>query len=83
MPLFYYLLHIPLIHLVAVVFALFKYGRANWFFLNWPQPAPEGYGYNLLVVYLVWLGTVAALYPLCRWFAGVKRRRRDAWLSYL
>jgi uncharacterized membrane protein len=87
-PMFYYLLHVPLMHLAAVLFAYAKYGRAEWLFLNWPPPGrpplePPGYGYDLLVVYLVWLGVVAALYPLCRWFAGVKRRRRDAWLSYL
>jgi uncharacterized membrane protein len=87
-PLFYYLLHVPLIHSVAVVFSYVKYGRAEWLFVNWPppdqpQPEPPGYGYDLWVVYLVWLGVVAALYPVCRWFAGVKRRRRDAWLSYL
>ena len=87
-PLFYYLLHVPLMHLAAVVFAYLKYGRAEWLFVNWPppgqpQPEPEGYGYNLLVVYAIWLGVVLALCPLCRWFAAVKSRRRDAWLSYL
>ena len=44
---------------------------------------PAGYGYDLAVVYLIWFGNVLALYPLCRWFAEVKRRRREAWLSYL
>jgi uncharacterized membrane protein len=87
-PLFYYMLHLPLMHAVAVVFSYVKYGRAGWLFMNWPPPGqpqlePEGYGYNLWVVYAVWLGVVLALYPLCRWFAGVKSRRRDAWLSYL
>ena len=87
-PMFYYLLHVPLMHLAAVVFSYVKYGRAEWLFMNWPPPGapplePTGYGYDLWVVYLIWLGVVAALYPLCRWFAGVKRRRRDAWLSYL
>jgi uncharacterized membrane protein len=87
-PLFYYLLHVPLMHLIAVVFAYVKYGHAEWFFLNWPPPGqlqlePQGYGYDLWVVYAVWLGVVVALYPLCRWFAAVKSRRRDAWLSYL
>jgi uncharacterized membrane protein len=86
-PLFYYLLHVPLMHLVAIAFSYVKYGRAEWLFVNWPppgqpQPEPPGYGYELWVVYLVWLGVVVALYPLCRWFAGVKSRRRDAWLSY-
>ncbi|MBC7931229.1 MAG: DUF1624 domain-containing protein [Rubrivivax sp.] len=87
-PMFYYLLHVPLIHIVAVVFAYVKHGRAEWLFLNWPPPGapqiePPGYGYSLWVVYAVWIGVVALLYPLCRWFAGVKARRRDAWLSYL
>ena len=87
-PMFYYLLHVPLIHLAAVAFSYAKYGRAEWLFLNWPPPGapqlePPGYGYDLPVVYLVWLGVVAALYPVCRWFAAVKSRRRDAWLSYL
>lgn len=86
-PMFYYLLHVPLMHIVAIVLAYLKYGHFEWFFLNWLSPGqprlePEGYGYNLWVVYAVWLGVVATLYPLCRWFAGVKARRRDAWLSY-
>jgi hypothetical protein len=35
------------------------------------------------VVYLIWVLVVVALYPACRWFADVKRRRGDPWLSYL
>ncbi|CAN5569337.1 DUF1624 domain-containing protein [soil metagenome] len=87
-PLFYYILHLCLIHLLAVVFAYARYGQAQFLFET-PKPpafpfnAPEGYGYSLPVVYLVWLAVVLMLYPVCRWFAGVKRRRRDAWLSYL
>jgi hypothetical protein len=34
-------------------------------------------------VYVLWLGIVFALYPLCRWFAALKQRRKDWWLSYL
>ncbi|MBI2947990.1 MAG: DUF1624 domain-containing protein [Verrucomicrobia bacterium] len=63
-PLFYYLLHLPLIHGLAVVIR---------------QGGP---GYDLPVVYAVWIGVILVLYPVCRWFANVKRRRRDAWLSY-
>jgi ABC-type spermidine/putrescine transport system permease subunit I len=44
---------------------------------------PEGYGYSLGVVYVVWLLVVALAYPLCRWFAGVKQRRREWWIAYL
>jgi hypothetical protein len=30
----------------------------------------------------VWLGVIVALYPLCRWFAGIKRRRNEWWWTY-
>ena len=86
-PLFYYLLHIPLIHGLAVLFACVRYGHAEWLFANpqrdGPPPIPAGYGYSLPVVYLIWVGVIVALYPVCRWFAEVKRRRREVWLSYL
>jgi len=86
-PLFYYLLHIPLIHGLAVLIAYVRYGHAEWFFANppadGPPPIPAGYGYSLPIVYLIWVGVIAALYPFCRWFAKVKRRRREVWLSYL
>ena len=48
-----------------------------------PWEWPEGYGFSLPVVYAVWIAVVAGLYPLCRWFATVKRRSRSPWLSYL
>jgi hypothetical protein len=41
------------------------------------------WGFSLIGVYVAWLAVIAALYPLARWFAEVKRRRRDWWLSYL
>lgn len=87
-PLFFYLLHLPLIHGLAVISSYAQYGRAGWWFANNPadagnpDPMPPGYGFGLPIVYLVWLVVVLALYPACRWFAGVKRRRRDVWLSY-
>lgn len=78
-PMFYYLIHIPLIHALARAAALVRYGPA---ILDADQ-LPKDYGYGLPVVYGIWLGVVLSLYPVCRWFMGVKRRRRDAWLSYL
>jgi uncharacterized membrane protein len=80
-PLFFYLIHFYLIKGLAIVFALVRFGRADWFFGRGPRP--EGAGYDLWVVYLVWLAVVLMLFPPCRWFAGVKRRSRAAWLSYL
>ncbi|MGH7535948.1 MAG: DUF1624 domain-containing protein, partial [Gemmatimonadales bacterium] len=81
-PLFFYVLHIYLIHLLAVAVAVatgFGAGRILPAYLG----VPEGWGYGLAGVYLVWAAVVLSLYPLCRWFAGVKARRRDPWLSYL
>ncbi|MFN2508883.1 MAG: DUF1624 domain-containing protein [Chthoniobacterales bacterium] len=87
-PLFYYLLHIPLIHGMAVLFAYIRHGQAGgvWNGPPWgPEMAaayPANYGYGLLGVYAIWLLAIVLLYPLCRWFAEVKQRRCDAWLSY-
>lgn len=86
-PMFYYVLHFFLIHALAVVFCLVRYGSAHWMFEspdlgNYPFTPPPGWGYALPVVYLVWLSVVAASYPLCRRFAALKHRRKDAWLSY-
>lgn len=87
-PMFYYLLHIPLIHLLAVAVCYARYGHIYWMFESpdiraFPFAMPPGWGYSLPFIYLVWAIVVVALYPLCRWFAGVKQRRKDVWLSYL
>lgn len=80
-PMFYYLLHVPLIHLLAVVIAWPNYQAPLGSFLGTPHK--EGYGYGLGVVYGLWILVVLLLYPACRWFADLKRKRNDAWLSYL
>jgi uncharacterized membrane protein len=87
-PFFYYVLHIPLIHLAAIVVSLIRSGSVSpWLFLNHPvmiPPAPQGYVWSLGLLYLVWAMAVVALYFPCRWFAGVKQRRKDVrFLSYL
>jgi len=83
-PLFYYVLHLYVIHALALGLTYAQHGEApGWLFSFPPGHAGKGYGYSLPVLYLIWLGVVVALYPLCRWFAGVKRRRHEAWLSYL
>ena len=89
-PLFFYLLHLVVIHAVAAVFAYAQYGEAAWMFKNPPVPVtssilqfPAHYGYSLAPVYAVWVGVVLSLYPLCAWFADIKKRRREACLSYL
>jgi len=85
-PLFYYVLHLLLIHALAVSLAYLKYGSADWLLGSawlFRGDYPPDYGYDLPVVYLIWLGVVAALFPTCRWFARVKQQRGDWWLSYL
>jgi hypothetical protein len=86
-PMFYFLLHFPLIHLLAVAACYARYGHAYWMFESpsldkYPFTTPPGWGYSLPVIYLLWIVVVVSLYPLCRWFAGVRQRRSDRWLSY-
>jgi uncharacterized membrane protein len=81
-PLFFYVLHIALAHLAAgIVGYATGFGAALLtadFLL-----VPQQWGFSLPVVYLAWVLVVATLYPACRGFAAVKRRRSDWWLSYL
>jgi hypothetical protein len=84
-PLFFYLLQWYTAHLISLLLH-FVFGKPTSFLFQAPLnfgPPPEGIGFNLGVVYLSWIAGVLLLYPLCKWFAGVKARRKDWWLSYL
>jgi uncharacterized membrane protein len=82
-PMFYYLLHIPLIHGLAMLMNWYRFGGGNFASLKSADAPPPDAGVSLMWVYAVWLGVVVGLYPLCRWFADYKRRHRDAvWLTY-
>jgi uncharacterized membrane protein len=82
-PFFYYVAHIYLIHVVALAAAAFAGADLAWLFQDPIGIKPDGYGVNLLPIYVLWLGFLLALYPFCRWFAALKQQRRDWWLSYL
>lgn len=87
-PMFYYVLHVPLIHLIAVMICYAGYGHIYWMFQSptlgdFPITPPPGWGLSLPGIYMVWAIVVVALYPMCRWFAALKQRRSEAWLSYL
>ena len=85
-PLFYFLLHLFAIHALTIPFALIRYGHAAFLFGPLPSVGgkfPAGYGYDLWVVYAVWVAVLAMMYPLCLWFARLKQRRQDPWISYL
>ena len=81
-PMFYYVVHILVIHLLASAFALVQGGEAGFLGLD-ISAFPEWYGTNLAGVYVAWIVVVLILYIPCRWFANLKARRRDKWLSYL
>jgi uncharacterized membrane protein len=90
-PLFFYVVHFWGLHLLAAVMAWVRYGRGSFAFLFHPLPSmggarelfPPDFGYPLWVAYVVWAGVVLSLYPLCRWFAALKNRRRVWWTSYV
>jgi uncharacterized membrane protein len=81
-PFAFYVAHLYLIHALAVVLGIAQGFRAGEMFTLFAF-LPKGYGLPLPGVYLVWVLVVATLYPLCRWVAAVKSRRREWWLSYL
>lgn len=90
-PLFYFLGHFYLTHALVFVFGYLRYGRVD--FLWTPLPSmggslkvyPANFGYDLWVVYAVWVLVVVLMYPACLWFGRLKERRgrRDWWLGYL
>jgi len=86
-PFAYYLLHIPLIHLVALAISLVRTPAATaWLFHDHPLrpgPVPDGYMWSLGLLYVVTALVVVVLYFPCHRFAELKARRAHPWLSYL
>jgi uncharacterized membrane protein len=85
-PMFFYLLHIPLVHALAVLVSLVRTpADTAWLFANHPMANPDppaGYTWGLGLLYFWWVAAVGILYWPCRWFAGLKARTRSAWISY-
>jgi len=83
-PLFFYVVHIVLAHVTGVLLAWVQGGAPRRILVaSAPETIPEWYGLSLPGVYAAWALVVLAMYPLCRWFARLKRERDDWWLSYL
>jgi uncharacterized membrane protein len=86
-PFFFYMLHIPLIHAVALVVSALRTGHGDpWLFTNHPMgnpPPPDGYTWPLWLLYVVWAVVIAILYFASRWFGALKARRTEWWLKYL
>jgi uncharacterized membrane protein len=84
-PLFYYVLHLYLIHTLAILVALASHQPVlHGSVIADAATKPVGYGHALPFIYFMWLVAVAILYLPCRWFMEFRSRHRDwTWLSYL
>lgn len=86
-PFFYYILHLYLIHGIAMLFAeLSGFGWQHYILTAWTDGNPDlkGYGFRLWVVYAVWIVVIVLLFPLCKRFDVYKQSHKEKWwLSYL
>jgi len=84
-PLFFYVLHLYAIHVLAIILALAFHQPVQWLLHGafWMNRLPPGYGHGLPMIYAMWILVVALLYVPCARFAALKQRKRSWWLSYL
>lgn len=86
-PMFYYIIHLYVIHILAVVAAMATgFEFSDMVFNTWVTDSPnlKGYGFGLGFVYFVWMAVVIVLFPLCLWYDRYKSSHREKWwLSYL
>jgi uncharacterized membrane protein len=86
-PMFFYLLHIYLIHALAVMAAaLSGYKWSDMVLTGWVSMNAQlqGYGFSLVFTYALWIIIIIGVYPLCKWYDNYKRVNRDTWwLSYI
>jgi hypothetical protein len=87
-PFFYYGAHLLVAHLIVIAMNFLRYGPTSFLLIAPPSMGspselfPPDYGFPLWTVYAVWVVVLLLLYPACRWFARLKQRRHDWWLSY-
>jgi uncharacterized membrane protein len=86
-PMFYYLIHIPTIHLAAVLISLARSGKVDpWLFANHPMmnpPPPQGYTWTLTLLYAVFFLVIVVLYPACRWYWHRKTTSPSRWMKFI
>jgi uncharacterized membrane protein len=84
-PMFYYLLHIPVIHMLALAVWFMRDGtvHADWFTSAPYVSVAEGQRWSLGLLYVVFAFAIVVLYFPCRWYADVKVRTERRWLRIL
>ena len=88
-PLFYFVLHLYVLHLLAFPLAWLRFGHVKFLLRALPSLGgstadyPPHYGYPLWFVYALWAAVVSAIYPICFWYARWKQGRRDSWIGYI
>jgi uncharacterized membrane protein len=85
-PMFFYLIHIPLIHSMSIVLASWNFHQTDFLFFmidTFKTKLPTSYGYSLSSIYFIWFFCIALLVYPCLWFAKIKGTKKYIWLRYL
>lgn len=87
-PFFYFLLHLAVIHLLAVLLAIGAGSDWRWWFREFPKGGvlagrPPGFGVGLVPIWCIWIFVVACCYPACKWYGRMRAQGRNRLLSYL
>jgi len=81
-PMFFYIIHLYLIHSVAVVLGVIQ-GYSVWDMMHDFEELPEGYGMGLVASYIFWIALIVVSYYLCRWYVGFKKGKTHPFYSYI
>jgi len=85
-PLFYFIVHFYLIHLITLVVLLmqgFSWSQLEFGSNTFGRPKGVESGLHLWAIYLIWAGLVVLLYKPCHWFGKYKSTHTYWWLRYL
>lgn len=82
-PLFFYLIHIPILHLLAVFIAYFSGEDVGWMFDNFMRGKPRGYAMGLPMTYFAWISVVAFTYPICKQYERLRSSHRFPILRFV
>jgi hypothetical protein len=84
-PMFYYIAHLFVIHLLAIATMQVKFGGfdSGWYGTAPYTRIPPDHRWTLALLYLIWALAIAILYLLCSWYAARKRDKPAAWMAYI